>query len=115
MQLIVLKSKIQRATLTGLEVDYEGSISIDEDILDAANMVRGEQVHVLNYQNASRIVTYTIAAPRGSGTVMLNGPAALLGEIGQEVAILAYGQADEAEARAFKPTVVKVNSQNRLV
>ena len=79
MQRFMLKSKIHRATLTGTELDYEGSIAIDGDLIAAADLLPGEQVHVLNLNNAQRLVTYVIAAPAGSGTMLLNGPAARLG------------------------------------
>ena len=78
MQRFMLKSKIHRATLTGTDLDYEGSIAIDRDLMDAADMLPGEQVHVLNLNNGQRLVTYVIEAPAGSGTMLLNGPAARL-------------------------------------
>ncbi len=115
MQLIMLKSKIHRASLTGLQVDYDGSITIDKDLLDKAGILAGEQVHVLNFRNASRMITYTIEAPSGSGTCELNGPAAHLGEIGDEVAILAYCHLGEDAARKHHPVVVHVTSDNRAL
>jgi aspartate 1-decarboxylase len=110
----MLRSKIHRATLTGTELDYEGSIAIDRDLMKAADLLPGEQVHVLNLSNASRLVTYAIEAPAGSGTIMLNGPAARLGAIGDKVIIIAFCELDDAEARQFKPTIVHVDEKNRL-
>ena len=114
MQRFMLKSKIHRATLTGTELDYEGSIAIDRTLLEAANMLPGEQVHVLNVHNGSRLVTYIIEAEAGSGTVMLNGPAARLGLPGDRVIVLTYCAVDDDEARGFQPKVVKVDERNRL-
>jgi len=109
----MLKAKIHRATLTGTELDYEGSVAIDRDLLDAAGMLPGEQVHVLNFNNAERLITYVIEAPAGSGTMMLNGPAARLAAVGDKVIVLAYVACDEEEARSLKPTVVLVDDENR--
>ena len=111
----MLRSKIHRATLTGTELDYEGSIAIDRTLIEAADLLPGEQVHVLNLSNAQRLITYVIEAPAGSGTMMLNGPAARLGAVGDKVVILAYAAFDDAEARKFKPTIVHVDEKNRLV
>jgi aspartate 1-decarboxylase len=110
----MLKSKIHRARLTGARLDYEGSIAIDADLLYAADMLPGEQVHVLNMANGSRLVTYIIEAPAGSGTVMLNGPAARLGTEGDEVVILTYCEVEEQEVKQFKHRVVFVDSSNRI-
>ena len=109
----MMKSKIHRAAITGLRLDYEGSIAIDEDLLDAADILPGEQVHVLNLSNGSRIETYAIRAPRGSGTIELNGPAARMGVAGDLVVVITYAQLDDAEARALKPRVVRVDAKNR--
>jgi len=109
----MLKSKIHRARLTSTRLDYEGSIAIDADLLHAADMLPGEQAHVLNMANGSRLVTYLIEAPAGSGTVMLNGPAARLGSEGDEVIILTYCEMEDREARQFKPRVVVVDGANR--
>lgn len=115
MQRFMLKSKIHRATLTGTELDYEGSIAIDRKLLEAADILPGEQVHVLNLSNAARLVTYAIEAEAGSGTMMLNGPAARLGVPGDLLVILTYGAFSESEVRQLKPKVVKVDSKNRLL
>ncbi|MDZ7619653.1 MAG: aspartate 1-decarboxylase [Patescibacteria group bacterium] len=110
----MLRSKIHRATLTGADLDYEGSIAIDRLLLDAADMLPGEQVHVLNVNNGSRLITYIIEAPAGSGTMLLNGPAARLGMKGDKVVVLAYGMFDNAEARSHRPKVVFVDDANRM-
>ncbi len=115
MQRFMLRSKIHRATLTGTELDYEGSIAIDQDLIRAADLLPGEQVHVLNLSNATRLITYVIEAPAGSGTMMLNGPAARLGAVGDKVVILTYAAMTEEEARRLKPIVVHVDEKNRVV
>jgi aspartate 1-decarboxylase len=111
----MLRAKIHRATLTGTELDYEGSIAIDRNLIEAADLLPGEQVHVLNLSNAERLITYVIEAPAGSGTMMLNGPAARLGTRGDKVIILAYGATTDEEARNLKPTIVHVDDNNRIV
>lgn len=112
---LLLKSKIHRATLTGKELDYEGSIALDRRLMDAADLLPGEQVHVLNVNTGSRLVTYVIEAPAASGTVMLNGPAARLGEVGDVVVILAYGYYPDADARRLRPRIVHVDVSNAPV
>lgn len=114
MQRFMLKSKIHRARLTGTELDYEGSIAIDRTLLEAADILPGEQVHVLNLNSGARLVTYAIEAEAGSGTVMLNGPAARLGMAGDLVVVLTYCAVPDDEARAFHPKVIRVTAQNRL-
>ena len=109
------KSKIHTATITGLELYYEGSITIDSDLLDLADMLPGEQVQVVNLNNGQRFVTYTIPGERGSGTIELNGPAARLAAVGDQVIIISYGNYDDAEARALKPIVVFLDENNRPV
>ncbi|HPC59992.1 MAG TPA: aspartate 1-decarboxylase [Verrucomicrobiota bacterium] len=113
MHRVMLRSKIHRATLTGKALDYEGSIAIDRRLMDAADLLPGEQVHVLNVNTGSRLVTYVIEAPAGSGTVMLNGPAARLGEAGDMVIILAYGHYPDAAARRLRPKIVRVDRNNQ--
>ena len=110
----MLKSKIHRAVLTGADLDYEGSIAIDPILLEAADILPNEQVHVLNVNNGSRITTYAIAAERGSGTVMLNGPAARSGIIGDVLVILTYAHVDSGELAGYSPKIVKVSPQNQL-
>lgn len=111
----MLRSKIHRATLTGTELDYEGSIAIDKNLMAAADLLPGEQVHVLNASNAERLITYVIEAPAGSGTMMLNGPAARLGAKGDKVVILAYGSFADDEARNLHPLIVYVDDANRVM
>ena len=111
----MLRSKIHRATLTGTELDYEGSIAVDRTLIEAADLLPGEQVHVLNLSNGERLITYVIEAPAGSGTMLLNGPAARLGARGDKVVILAYGAVAEDEARRLKPRIVHVDERNRIV
>ena len=111
----MLRSKIHRATLTGAELDYEGSIAIDRDLMAAADLLPGEQVHVLNLSNGQRLITYVIEAPAGSGTMLLNGPAARLGIKGDLVVILAYCAVGDDEARKLRPKIVHVDGQNRVV
>ncbi|NCD32105.1 MAG: aspartate 1-decarboxylase [Spartobacteria bacterium] len=112
MQRTMLKSKIHLATLTGLKLDYEGSIAIDEDLLDMADMLPGEQCHVLNANNGTRLVTYVIPAERGSRTFMLNGPAARLGVPGDKVVIITYASMNEAELAAYAPRVLLMDENN---
>ncbi len=115
MQRFMLKSKIHRAKLTGTELDYEGSIAIDRNLLEAADLLPGEQVHVLNLSNTARLVTYVIEAEAGSGTVMLNGAAARLGVPGDLLIILSYCALPDAEARRLRPKIVKVDEKNRIL
>ena len=110
----MMKSKIHRARVTQVDLDYEGSITIDRTLMDAADLVPGEQVHVLNVSNGSRIVTYVIEGEAGSGSVVLNGPAARSGLVGDQVTILAYAAVAEDEARSLRPKVVKVDRHNRM-
>ena len=113
MERFMLKSKIHRATLTGTDLDYEGSITIDENLLEKADILPGEQVHVLNINNGERFVTYTIAAPRGSGTVLLNGPAARLGTVGDKVIIISYCRVPADKAKDLRAKIVFVDDKNR--
>ena len=114
MQRIMLKSKIHRATVTGTDIDYEGSITLDEALLEKSDIIHGEQVHVLNLNNGQRIVTYAIPAPRGSGTVLLNGPAARTALPGDKVIIITYCNVDEAEVGAHEPNIILVDERNRV-
>ena len=111
----MFRSKIHRATLTGTDLAYEGSITIDRDLIDAAGLLVGEQGHVLNLSNGQRLITYVIEAAPGTGTVLLNGPAARLGLRGDKVVILSYCGMTDEEARTHRPTVVHVDDQNRIV
>lgn len=102
----VLKSKIHRVTVTEARLDYIGSITIDEDLLDAAGILPGERVYIVNNNNGARLDTYTIAGERGSGVICLNGAAARLVQPGDIVIIMCYATMTPEEARAFKPTVI---------
>ena len=111
----VLKSKIHRVKVTQADLNYIGSVTIDEDLMEAANLIENEQVHVLNYNNGERFVTYVIKGSRGSGTICLNGPAALKVSLGHHVIILSYARMDFQQAKAFRPTVVFPDPQtNKL-
>ncbi len=112
MKRVMLKSKIHRATLTGVDLEYEGSVTVDLRLLEMADILPNEQVHVLNCNNGSRCITYAIAAPRDSGTVLLNGPAARLGMPGDPVIILSYAEVDNDEAAELTPKVVLVDGDN---
>ena len=113
MRHTMLKSKIHRARITGTDLDYEGSITIDRELLDAADILAGEQVHVLNLNNGERFMTYAIAAPRGSGTVLLNGPAARRGAVGDKIIVISYCQVSEQKAKGLQPKTVFVDDKNR--
>ena len=114
MQLTFLKSKIHRATVTKADLHYEGSISVDEDLLEKANIAIGEQVDVLNINNGERFTTYTIPAPRGSGEIQINGAAARKAYKGDLIIICCYCILDEAESKNHKPKVVLVDEKNRV-
>ncbi len=106
MQIQVMKSKLHGVTVTQAELDYIGSITIDEDLMDTANFIENEQVHVLNKNNGQRLVTYVIKGERGSGIICLNGPAAKHVSVGDIVIIISYATMDFEAAKAFKPWVV---------
>ncbi len=106
MTIEVLKSKIHRVSITEANLHYIGSITIDEDLLDAANMIEGEKVQVVNINNGERLETYIIKGKRGSGEVCLNGPAARLVQKGDIVLVISYAQMEFEEAKSFKPSVV---------
>ncbi len=106
MLLTLLKSKIHCATVTEANLHYMGSITIDQNMMDACGMIAGEQVHVVNNMNGERVVTYIIAGPRGSGCICLNGAAARLFQVGDEVIIMAFAQMSEDEAHSFTPKVI---------
>lgn len=114
MRIDVLKSKIHRVTITQAELHYVGSITIDEDLMDAANLVEGEKVQVVNVNNGERIETYVIRGERKSGIVCLNGPAARKGVVGDVVIVISYASVDFEEAKTFKPTVIFPKEGNRL-
>jgi aspartate 1-decarboxylase len=115
MQIEVFKSKIHRVKVTEADLNYIGSITIDEDLLDAANMIEGEKVHIVNINNGERIETYIIKGKRGSGEICLNGPAARRVAVGDIVIIISYGIMDFEEAKTFKPAIVFPNEENNLL
>jgi aspartate 1-decarboxylase len=115
MQIQVLKSKIHRARITQAELHYVGSITLDEDLMDAANLIENEKVHVLNVNNGERLETYVIRGERGSGIVCMNGPAARKIMEGDIVIVISYATMDFEEAKKFKPTLVFPDQANRPV
>ena len=115
MKRTMFKSKIHRATVTEAELYYEGSLTLDSDLMRAADLYPYEQVAIVNVNNGERFETYLIEGPAGSGVVCLNGPAARRGAVGDEVVIISYGQfEDSEELRYHKPTIVQVDKLNRI-
>lgn len=115
MRLIAFKSKIHRARVTEANLNYEGSVTLDADLLDAADILPHEQVQVLNLNNGERFDTYAIRGPRGSGVVCLNGPAARLAHVGDTVVIIAYAVMEREELERHVPRVVQVDDRNRPI
>lgn len=113
MRRTLFKSKIHGATLTGTDLEYEGSISLDRELMEAADLLPSEKVQVLNVATGARLETYVIEGPAGSGEVRLNGPAARQGQAGDRVIIVSYAEFGESEARDHRPTVVRVDEDNR--
>jgi aspartate 1-decarboxylase len=111
----MLKSKIHRATVTEADLHYVGSVAIDRDLMDAADLLEGERVAIADITNGARLETYVIPAPRGSGTITINGAAAHLVRAGDLVIIMNYAAMDDAEARRWKPIVVHVDENNRVI
>ncbi|MGB3849862.1 MAG: aspartate 1-decarboxylase [Tunicatimonas sp.] len=114
MNVEIFKSKIHRVRVTQAELHYVGSITIDEDLMDAANLIANEKVQIVNVNNGERIETYVIKGERGSGMVCLNGPAARRVQVGDVVIIIAYATMEWEEAKTFEPTVVFPDENNRL-
>jgi aspartate 1-decarboxylase len=110
-----MKSKIHRVKVTQAELNYVGSITIDEDLMDAAGLIENEQVHIVNNNNGERFVTYVIKGERTSGMICLNGAAARRVQIGDIIIIIAYGSMSQEEAKTFKPMVVFPDHNNQLV
>jgi len=110
----VLKSKLAHATITEAELFYEGSITVDENLMKAANLLPHEKVDVLNLNNGSRIQTYVIKGKAGSGQVCLNGPAARCGLVGDRIIILSYAMVDQSKAESFVPTIVLLDHDNKI-
>jgi aspartate 1-decarboxylase len=114
MTLTIFKSKIHRVKVTQAELNYVGSVTIDAELLEAANILEGEKVQIVNINNGERFETYTIAGERHSGTVCLNGPAARKVQVGDMVIIISYAQMSPEEAKAFTPTIVFPDENNSL-
>ena len=114
MKIEILKSKIHRATVTGADLNYIGSITIDEALMNAANIKTGEKVHVVNINNGERLITYVINGKKNSGEITLNGPAARKVQKGDEVIIISYGLVDFDESDKFKPTVIFPSKNNSI-
>ncbi|CAA9355340.1 MAG: Aspartate 1-decarboxylase [uncultured Nocardioidaceae bacterium] len=111
----IMKSKIHRATVTQADVDFVGSVSVDQDLLEAADLLPGELVHIVDITNGARLETYTIAGERGSGVIGINGAAARLVHRGDLVILIGYGLMDTSEAQGFAPSVVFVDADNKVV
>ncbi|HLL64695.1 MAG TPA: aspartate 1-decarboxylase [Micromonosporaceae bacterium] len=111
----MLKSKIHRATVTQADLHYVGSVTVDEDLMDAADLLAGEQVAIVDVTNGARLETYVIPGARGSGVIGINGAAAHLVHPGDLVILISYAQVDDAAARAWRPTVVHVDAANRML
>jgi aspartate 1-decarboxylase len=114
MEIEVLKSKVHRATITEANLNYIGSLTLDEDLMDAANLIPNEKVQVVNVNNGARIETYMIAGKRGSGICCLNGPAARSGAVGDIVIVISYARLEFEAAKKFKPWVIFPKEGNKL-
>jgi len=114
MQIEVLKSKVHRAVLTEANLNYVGSLTLDEELMEAANMIENEKIQVVNVNNGERIETYLIKGKRGSGTCCLNGPAARKGAVGDIIIIISYATMDFEAAKQFKPSIVFPKEGNKL-
>ena len=115
MQIEVVKSKIHRVKVTGADLNYIGSITIDEDLMNAANIIKGEKVHIVNINNGERLETYVIPGPRKSGEITLNGPAARKVAKGDIIIIISYGIMDFEKAKLFKPTLIFPNENDNTL
>jgi aspartate 1-decarboxylase len=111
----MLKSKIHRATVTTADLHYVGSVTVDEDLMDAADLLPGEQVAIVDVTNGARLETYVIPGARGSGVIGINGAAAHLVHVGDLVILISYAQMDDATARRYRPRVVHVDAANRII
>ena len=114
MQIQVLKSKIHRVKVTQADLNYIGSVTIDQNLMDAAGLIEHEKVQIVNVNNGERLETYVIKGKRNSGTICLNGPAARKVELGDIVIIISYALMDFEEAKKYKPTVIFPNDKNKL-
>ena len=115
MVIEVLKSKIHRVRVTQAELNYVGSITIDEDLMDAANIIANEKVQIVNNNNGARFETYVIKGERGSGVICLNGAAARLVQVGDVIIIISYAQMEQQEAKEYEPLLVFPDENNRLI
>lgn len=115
MHIQLLKSKIHRVKITQAELHYVGSITIDEDLMNAANIIENEKVQIVNINNGERLETYVIKGERGSGQVCLNGPAARKAQVGDIVIVISYASMDFEQAKTYKPIVIFPDEQNRLI
>lgn len=115
MHIQILKSKIHRVKITQAELHYVGSITIDENLMEAANIIQNEKVQIVNVNNGERLETYVIKGERGSGQVCLNGPAARKAQVGDIVIIISYASMDFEEAKTYKPVVIFPDEQNQLI
>ena len=114
MYIEVLKSKIHRATITAADINYVGSIEIDEDLMDAANIIENEKVHIFDINNGERLATYVIKGRRGSGVIAINGAAARKVAVGDLIIVVSYASMEFEEAKKFKPTIIFPNNKNHL-
>tara|TARA_Y100000766_G_scaffold256324_1_gene243050 strand:- start:2417 stop:2767 length:351 start_codon:yes stop_codon:yes gene_type:complete len=115
MNIEIVKSKIHRVKVTGADLNYIGSITIDNDLMDAANILEGEKIHVVNNNNGERFVTYVIPGSRGSGEIIVNGAAARKVSIGDILILITYASFNLGEAKKFKPTIIFPNEENNLL
>ena len=115
MMIKAVKSKIHRVSITQAELNYIGSITIDEALLEASNIIEGERVQIVNLQNAARLETYVIKGERNSGVICLNGPSARMVAVGDQIIIIGYGYMDFEEAKTYKPSMVLPGEGNKLV
>lgn len=115
MQIEVVKSKIHRVKVTGADLNYIGSITIDEDLMEAANIIQGEKVQIVNNNNGERLETYAIPGPRNSGEITLNGAAARKVAVGDVLILICYARMDIEEAKSFMPSIVFPNEENNLL
>ena len=115
MNVEIVKSKIHRVKVTGADLNYIGSITIDNDLMDAANILKGEKIHIVNNNNGERFVTYVIPGSRGSGEITVNGAAARKVSIGDILILITYASLNLEEAKKFKPTIIFPNEENNLL
>ena len=115
MNIEIVKSKIHRVKVTGADLNYIGSITIDKDLMEAANIIEGEKIHIVNNNNGERLVTYVIPGLRGSGEITVNGAAARKVNIGDILILITYASMDFEDAKTFKPSIIFPNEENNLL